>query len=145
MGSILRGHWNLNLAFLDQIEMQRLEVNSFSYGNVLRFLVAAKGRVTSTWSSLGKASLMISICSSSCHPLARRHICVLNTGYPRSKPISIGFSPQSHELNSHNWGAIHHFQSQMDCNQTATKESFGQCNGWRSLLYFMGCSSDALK
>jgi hypothetical protein len=81
------------------------------------------------------------IMSSTC---AETYLC-LNTGYPRSKPISIGFSPQLHELNSHNWGAIHHFQSQMDCNQTATKESFGQCNGWRSLLYFMGCSSDALK
>eukprot|EP00435_Cladocopium_sp_Y103_P064991 s636_g26.t1 len=38
MGSISPGHWNLNLAFLGQIEIQRLEVNSFGYGNVLRVL-----------------------------------------------------------------------------------------------------------
>ena len=70
------------------------------------------------------------------------HMC-LNTRNRQFRPISTGFSSSSHEtsFNSHT-RAIHHFQSHMDCN---SKECFGQCNGWRSLLYFMGCSSDALK
>lgn len=39
MGSFSPSHWHLNLSFLNRMQELQLEVNSYSYGNMLRTLV----------------------------------------------------------------------------------------------------------